>query len=160
MDRTAKTVTKQITLPEDVGVGQPILGVTAAVIDSEMILASYKNSFTSNPIGLIAPPTIQPFLVPYSDSMAPMYTSSVFGNNFALVANTLFWLWFINFNVGIFNALPIGPLDGGQMYGALIEKRVKSKAIAKNANTLLTLIMVAIVAAAILLPYAEKLFIR
>ena len=85
--------------------------------------------------------------------MAPKYTSSVFGDSFAPVANTLFWLWFINFNVGIFNALPIGPLDGGQLYGALIENKAKSKAIAKNANMLLTLVMTAIVFAVLVLPY-------
>jgi membrane-associated protease RseP (regulator of RpoE activity) len=83
-----------------------------------------------------------------------MYTSSIFGDNFAPIANGLFWLWFINFNVGIFNALPIGPLDGGQLYGALIEKRAKSAALAKNANMLMTLVMVAIVAVAILLPHS------
>ncbi|MGI0014294.1 MAG: site-2 protease family protein, partial [Nitrososphaera sp.] len=90
---------------------------------------------------------------PYSDLMAPKYTSSVFGSAFAPIANLLFWLWFINFNVGIFNALPIGPLDGGQLYGAMIEKRAKSKVLAKNANMLLTLVMVAIVAATLLLPH-------
>jgi membrane-associated protease RseP (regulator of RpoE activity) len=55
--------------------------------------------------------------------------------------------------VGIFNALPLGPLDGGQLYGALIENKVKSKAIAKNANMLLTLVMAAIVFAVLVLPY-------
>ena len=54
---------------------------------------------------------------------------------------------------GIFNALPIGPLDGGQLYGSLIEKRAKSKVIAKNASMLMTLVMAAIVASALLLPY-------
>jgi membrane-associated protease RseP (regulator of RpoE activity) len=85
--------------------------------------------------------------------MAPKYTSGVFGNSFAAIANMLFWLWFVNFNVGIFNALPIGPLDGGQLYGALIENKAKSKALAKNANMLLTLVMAAIVFAVLLLPY-------
>ncbi|MFL6496559.1 MAG: site-2 protease family protein, partial [Nitrososphaera sp.] len=61
--------------------------------------------------------------------------------------------WFINFNVGIFNALPLGPLDGGQLYGALIESKAKSKAIARNANMLLTLVMAAIVFAVLVLPY-------
>jgi membrane-associated protease RseP (regulator of RpoE activity) len=91
--------------------------------------------------------------VPYSDLMAPKYESTTLGSAFAPLANMLFWLWFINFNVGIFNALPIGPLDGGQLYGAMIEKRAKSKVLAKNANALLTLVMAAIVAVAILLPY-------
>jgi hypothetical protein len=39
------------------------------------------------------------------------------------------------------------------LYGALIEKKAKSKAIAKNANMLLTLVMVGIVAASLVLPY-------
>jgi membrane-associated protease RseP (regulator of RpoE activity) len=85
--------------------------------------------------------------------MAPKYTSSVFGDNFAPVANMLFWLWFINFNVGIFNALPLGPLDGGQLYGAVIENKAKSKALAKNANMVMTLVMAAIVFAVLVLPY-------
>jgi len=85
--------------------------------------------------------------------MAPKYTSSVFGNNFAPIANMLFWLWFINFNVGIFNALPIGPLDGGQLYSSLIENKAKSKTLARNANMLLTLVMTAIVFAVLMLPY-------
>jgi membrane-associated protease RseP (regulator of RpoE activity) len=90
--------------------------------------------------------------------MAPKYTSSVFGAAFAPLANMLFWLWFINFNVGIFNALPIGPLDGGQLYGSLIEKRSKSKILAKNANMLLTLAMTAVVVAVLVLPHVNLPF--
>jgi membrane-associated protease RseP (regulator of RpoE activity) len=91
--------------------------------------------------------------VPYSDLMAPKYTSSIFGDSFAPVANFLFWIWFINFNVGIFNALPIGPLDGGQLYGAMIENKAKSKILARNASMMLTLVMTAVVAASLVLPY-------
>ena len=89
--------------------------------------------------------------------MAPKYTSSVFGDAFAPIANMLFWLWFINFNVGIFNALPIGPLDGGQLYGSAIESRTKSKVLAKNATMLLTLITTAIVVASLALPQLSVL---
>jgi membrane-associated protease RseP (regulator of RpoE activity) len=90
--------------------------------------------------------------VPYSDLMAPRYASTL-GSGWPIAANMLFWLWFVNFNVGIFNALPIGPLDGGQMYGSILEKRVKSAIMARNAANILTIIMVAIVAVSILLPY-------
>ena len=55
--------------------------------------------------------------------------------------------------MGIFNALPIGPLDGGQLYGSIIEKKVKSAMLAKNAANILTIVMVGIVAVSILLPY-------
>jgi membrane-associated protease RseP (regulator of RpoE activity) len=149
------TVTKPITLPPTVEQGKGVLGVTVTLLspDPQPVLERYKAQFTQNPLGILLPPTFQEGLVPYSDLMAPKYTSSVLGGVYAPVANMLFWFWFINFNVGIFNALPIGPLDGGQLYGALIEKRAKSKALAKNANMLLTLVMAAIVAVAILVPY-------
>ncbi|OLC84404.1 MAG: hypothetical protein AUJ08_04065 [Thaumarchaeota archaeon 13_1_40CM_3_50_5] len=155
LDRSSRTVSHEVTLPASVEEGKPILGIGAApiAIDSAAVLENYKSWFTGNPIGLIVPPTIQQVFVPYSDFMAPQFTSSVFGNNFAPIANGLFWLWFINFNVGIFNALPIGPLDGGQLYGSLIEKRTKSQVLAKNANTMLTMVMAAIVIAVIFLPY-------
>ena len=61
---------------------------------------------------------------PYSDLMSPNYESSLFGSSYPIIANFLFWIWFINFNVGIFNALPIGPLDGGQLYGIIIRTKI------------------------------------
>jgi len=155
IDPSGNKVIKDVTLPSAVEPGKPILGVNAAAVDSKAVLDRYKGAFAQNPLALLLPPTIQPGAVPYSDPMAPNYESSVFGSYiiFAPIANLLFWSWFINFNVGIFNALPIGPLDGGQLYGALIEKKAKSKAVAKNANMLLTLVMVGIVAASLVLPY-------
>ena len=155
MNSARDTITRQVALPAVVEPGRGILGVTVTPLSPEpmKVLETYKNEFSQNPLAILLPPTFQQGLVPYSDLMAPKFTSSVFGNNFGPVANMLFWLWFINFNVGIFNALPIGPLDGGQLYGALIENKAKSKTLAKNANMLLTLVMTAIVFAVLLLPY-------
>lgn len=156
ISKAGDTITRQVALPPAVEPGRGILGVTVLVLpDAQVALDRYTSAFGSNPLALLLPPTMQPGAVPYSDLMAPRYESSVLGSAtvFAPIANLLFWLWFINFNVGIFNALPIGPLDGGQMYGALIEKRAKSQVLAKNANMILTLVMVAIVATAILLPH-------
>jgi membrane-associated protease RseP (regulator of RpoE activity) len=64
----------------------------------------------------------------------------------------LFWIWFINFNVAIFNALPIGPLDGGQWYGSLIASRTK-KETGIAINNLITYAMVVVVLMVLLLPY-------
>lgn len=157
INAAGETVTRQATLPAAVEPGSGILGVTVTILspDPQAVLDRYQGAFATNPLALLLPPTIQQGAVPYSDLMAPKYESSVLGSHqiFAPIANMLFWIWFINFNVGIFNALPIGPLDGGQLYGALIEKRARSQSIARNANMLLTLVMVAIVAASILLPY-------
>jgi len=155
INNAGETVSRQVTLPPAVEPGKGTLGVSVTVLsqDPQEVLNTYKNQFGQNPLALLLPPTFQQGFVPFSDLMAPNYTSSVFGNYFAPVANMLFWLWFINFNVGIFNALPLGPLDGGQLYGALIESKAKSKAIARNANMLLTLVMAAIVFAVLVLPY-------
>lgn len=149
------TIARQVTLPQAVEPGRGTLGVSVTPLSQnpQEILDTYKNQFTRNPLAILLPPTFQQGFVPFSDLNAPKYTSTVFGDSFAPVANMLFWLWFINFNVGIFNALPLGPLDGGQLYGALIENKAKSKTIAKNANMLLTLVMAAIVAAVLVLPY-------
>lgn len=54
-------------------------------------------------------------VVPYSDSLAPFYFSSA-GRFLVPLSNLLYWLFFLNFNLAIFNALPIYPLDGGQAF--------------------------------------------
>ncbi|MGH9991694.1 MAG: site-2 protease family protein, partial [Nitrososphaera sp.] len=107
IDEKGATVTREATLPAAVEPDKGILGigVTPLSPDSQAVLDRYKGAFSNNPLALLLPPTFAPGAVPYSDLMAPKYTSSVFGSAFAPIANLLFWLWFINFNVGIFNAL-------------------------------------------------------
>ena len=148
-----QTVTKAVTLPDAVEPGRGILGIQVTTLspDPKAVLNRYEGAFGSNPLAILLPPTMQQGSVPYSDLMAPRYASPIPG--WPIFANMLFWLWFVNFNVGIFNALPIGPLDGGQMYGSILEKKVKSAIMAKNAANILTIIMAGIVAISILLPY-------
>jgi membrane-associated protease RseP (regulator of RpoE activity) len=139
-----------INLPRSVEENKGILGVTLnnTISDPKEVLDRYRSLGTN----WLMPPTIQPGIVPYSDLMAHKYHSSIFGTSFPIVANMFFWLWFINFNVGIFNALPIGPLDGGQWYGSLIASRTKDKT-GEAINNMITYIMVIIVLMAIGLPY-------
>jgi Zn-dependent protease len=115
-----------------------LLGVTInGTISPSDALDSYKGAF-HDPRGyirLLIPPTLEGIPVPYSDSMAPKYESDLFGPYFPVISNLLFWLWFINFNVGLFNALPIGPFDGGQLYGSLIENKLRSMGSKLNPST-------------------------
>ena len=157
-DKTGQKITRSISLPPFAS-NRGILGIaiTDLTPNPSLVLQRYKSAFTSNPIALLAPPTLGQgmLLVPYSDLMAAKYESNILGSSFPIIANILFWIWFINFNVGIFNALPITFLDGGSWYSSLIESRTqKSKAsMVKNASLLLSLIMIGIVIMSIALPY-------
>lgn len=158
-DKTGQKISRSVNLPPFVSSNKGILGIaiTDLTPNPSLVLQRYKSWFTSNPIALLAPPTLGQgmLLVPYSDLMAPKYESNILGSSFPIIANILFWIWFINFNVGIFNALPITFLDGGSWYSSLIESRTqKSKAsMVKNASLLLSLVMIGIVIMSIALPY-------
>ncbi|HEY6404523.1 MAG TPA: M50 family metallopeptidase [Nitrososphaeraceae archaeon] len=136
-----------------------LLGVTInGTISPSDALDSYKGAFLDprGYIRLLIPPTLEGIPVPYSDSMAPKYESDLFGPYFPVISNLLFWLWFINFNVGLFNALPIGPFDGGQLYGSLIENKLRSMGSKLNPSTVnsaITFIFIIIVIMLIAGPY-------
>jgi membrane-associated protease RseP (regulator of RpoE activity) len=160
-DESGHRITRSVTLPESVQANHGVLGVTITngVPDPVQVLNKYKDAFTfhSNPIILLFPPTIVQEVVPYSDLMAPKYHSSILGPAFPAVANMIFWLMFFNFNVGIFNALPIGPLDGGQFYNSLIERKVSSKKKKlKNASLVVTLVMTAVVIMSVFVPWLMR----
>jgi membrane-associated protease RseP (regulator of RpoE activity) len=61
------------------------------------------------------------------------------------IEGLLFFLFLINFGVGTFNMLPIGPLDGGRMWGIIFQRFTPrhSKAI----MNVLSWIMLAIIIA-------------
>ncbi|MDV3244239.1 MAG: site-2 protease family protein [Nitrososphaerales archaeon] len=81
------------------------------------LVSTYTSSFLVRPALYLCIPTLPSCqgLVPFSDSLARFYTSSV-GPWVAPLANLLYWVFFINFNLSIFNSLPIYPLDGGQAF--------------------------------------------
>jgi membrane-associated protease RseP (regulator of RpoE activity) len=79
----------------------------------------------------LVPPTLASGLTPYSDFLAPFYSHPI--PQWQIFANGLFWLWFVNFNLAIFNALPIYPLDGGRIFNIALKRfvgrRLSEKAI-------------------------------
>jgi membrane-associated protease RseP (regulator of RpoE activity) len=158
-DSEGNKMTKILSIPANTDPNKPILGVRTAIVslDPALALELYKKYFTfdiNHLVPILPPPTLAEQFVPFSDFMAPKYQSNIFGTSFPVIANTLFWLWFINFNLGIFNSLPIAFLDGGQLYGSLIESRSKiDKNHLKNISSAVSMIMIFIVAIAIFLPY-------
>ncbi|HEY7227321.1 MAG TPA: M50 family metallopeptidase [Nitrososphaeraceae archaeon] len=152
-DRDGNQKVDTLSIPADTDPNKPILGVSTIIAsDPALALESYKKYFYS-PIPFLPMPTLHQS-VPFSEEMAPKYESYIFGPSFAIFANTLFWLWFINLNLGLFNSLPIAFLDGGQLYGSLIESRSKiDKNRLKNISSAVSTITIIIVAMSIFLPY-------
>lgn len=82
----------------------------------------YLTAYKSSPIAYIAEiPTFARFelAIPFSDVLVGFYTSPL-GPLTAAVAGSLFWMFFVNFNLAIFNSLPIYPMDGGQAFESFL----------------------------------------
>lgn len=108
-----------------------VMGISAGDLMTEERLQYYQD-FSLDKLSLyIVPPTLASGIVPFSDSLAMFYSSPVPYWN--VIANVLFWVWFVNFNLAIFNALPLYPLDGGRIFNITLKKlvggRVSEKAI-------------------------------
>jgi membrane-associated protease RseP (regulator of RpoE activity) len=97
--------------------------------------------------------------VPFSDTLAGFYASPL-GGAMAPLSNLLYWLFFLNFNLAIFNALPIYPLDGGQAFAVGVKalgKGKMSEAKQMRITTLATLLVVALIVGVVVSPYLYNL---
>jgi len=119
-----------ITLTESKN--QTVMGVT--LFDPEEPLTYYQTLTPESLYIYMLPPSLVPGLVPFSDSLTPFYTHGL-GAQWHVYANIFFWLWFVNVNVAVFNALPIYPLDGGRMFNislkSILGRRVSEKTISR-----------------------------
>ena len=108
-----------------------VMGILSSELMTQARLDNYRTFSLDRLAMYLAPPTLASGLTPFSDSLAPFYSSPV--PQWQILANGLFWLWFVNFNLAIFNALPIYPLDGGRIFNITLKravgKRISEKAI-------------------------------
>lgn len=98
----------------------PLLGVSTqspSVGALNGLVSTYTNSFFRSPALYLCIPTFPNCqgVVPFSDKLSGFY-NSYYGPWLIPLAGMLYWLFFINFNLAIFNSLPIYPLDGGQAF--------------------------------------------
>ncbi len=98
----------------------PLLGVSTqspSVGALNGLVSTYTNSFFRSPALYLCIPTFPNCqgVVPFSDTRSGFY-NSYYGPSLIPLAGMLYWLFFINFNLAIFNSLPIYPLDGGQAF--------------------------------------------
>lgn len=61
------------------------------------------------------------------DQMNPIITNSRVTPVFGILYNVLAWITIFNLGIGLFNLLPIGPLDGGRMMKTAVESLFKKK---------------------------------
>ena len=113
-------------------------------------VSTYSRAFFSHPITYFCIPAFPRCqdIDPFSDQLSVFYTSS-YGSALVPLANFLYWIFFLNLNLAIFNAMPIYPLDGGQAFEAGIKGLGRGRISEKTASritsgvTLLTLFIVA-----------------
>ena len=93
--------------------------------------------------------------IPFSDQLVIFYTSPL-GALTPVVTNMLFWLFFVNFNLAIFNNLPIIPMDGGQAFERFLVGIGKGRInddIANRVAVAVTLVFAFILIAVVAGPY-------
>jgi membrane-associated protease RseP (regulator of RpoE activity) len=124
----------------------------------QRIVSTYTNSFFTRPILYLCIPTFPNCegVAPFSGRLSVFYTSP-YGGSLFNVANLVYWFFFLNFNLAIFNALPIYPLDGGQAYRAGLKGLVGNR-LSEAGLTRVTSLTTSLVVASILsLPLAAYL---
>lgn len=130
-DNWEETFTTSITLTESEG--RAVIGVSLGELYTQERLDFYKELSPDSLVLYMVPPSLYPGLVPFSDSLLQFYTSPL-GSNWHVYANIFYWIWFVNLNVAIFNALPIYPLDGGRMLDISLKSTLARKIGEKNVS--------------------------
>lgn len=130
-----------------------VMGVSVGDLMTEERLVLYKTLSLETVVIYMVPPSLAPGLVPFSDSLIPFYTHGM-GTQWHVYANLFFWLWFVNVNVAVLNALPIYPLDGGRMLNislkGILGRRVSEKTVSRityavTASLVSVLLMIAVI---------------
>lgn len=136
---SGQTEFKQITLgvnPNNSSLGY--IGTAGiAFSDLKNLVSGYTGSVFTRPILYLCIPTFPRCapMVPFSDSLSVLYSSS-YGRSLVPTANLIYWLFFLNFNLAIFNALPIYPLDGGQAFKVGLNAATRGKLSERALRTL------------------------
>ena len=103
-----------------------VMGISAGDLLLEERVRNYENVTLQGLSLYLIPPSLASDWVPFSDSLASFYTHWL-GRDWQVLANVLFWVWFLNVNLAVFNALPIYPLDGGRIFNIALKKIIRGK---------------------------------
>jgi membrane-associated protease RseP (regulator of RpoE activity) len=157
----------QLTLsewPEDLGERTTgFMGVT--YYDPSLVLDTIGNSIS--PIGLLRFLTVpfdiggfgNPLRILALDTAAEEFYLVPFAGFFGII-HFLFWCGWINISVGLFNAIPMVPLDGGYILKEGVDRIFERRGIGKYSLYVVTFIstlMIVILLSLIMLPYLFSL---
>ena len=135
--------------------GKAAMGVFVGELGTEELISFYGTPRLGTLELYMLPPSLSPGWVPFSDSYIQFYTHGL-GDQWHVYANVFYWLWFINVNVAVFNALPIYPLDGGRMFNITLKRFLGKKLSEKTITRItaaVTVAMIGILAMIILISY-------
>ncbi|MFA5364505.1 MAG: site-2 protease family protein [Candidatus Bathyarchaeia archaeon] len=124
--------------------GRAIMGVTLGDLLTAKRLSLYQNLSLDTFTLYLVPPALAPTLVPFSDTLIPFYTHPL-GSQWHVFANVFYWLWFVNVNLAIFNALPIYPMDGGRIFDITLKKLLGQKISEKSLQNMTRAVTAAVV---------------
>ncbi|MGB9718251.1 MAG: site-2 protease family protein [Thermoproteota archaeon] len=128
------------------------------------VLENYSLAFARSPLeGLVTYlmiPTV-PFpwvyeTIPFSSLLQKYYVSTLLGEDYHYSVNFFFWAWFINLNLGIFNSLPLYPMDGGVFLKLFFRKKLSSRMDIKTVDKMVyfvSLTILCLIIGLIILPY-------
>jgi len=152
--------------------GQGYLGVGSSPISPNGFLSLLKNPFLDFPMGFLTffyIPVLgyfqgyNPLVDPYVNAFIITGPLSIIPTNiFWIIVNALYWIFWLNFAVAIFNVLPIGPLDGGLLFKDGINvmiKRIKKNITKEKSEALvgrITLTISLVLLFLILFPWIMK----
>jgi membrane-associated protease RseP (regulator of RpoE activity) len=132
-----------------------VMGVLVGDLQTEERVTYYCTLTPESIYVYMAPPSLVPGLVPFSDSLILFYTHPL-GAQWHVYANVFFWIWFVNVNVAVFNALPIYPLDGGRILDitlkSVLGRKVSEKTISRMTYAV-TAALVTILLLIIVIPF-------
>jgi membrane-associated protease RseP (regulator of RpoE activity) len=124
----------------------------------QALVSSYTGSFFTRPTLYLCIPTFPQCedTVPFSGSASGFYTSP-YGISLVPLATLLYWLFFLNFNLAVFNSLPLYPLDGGQAFKILVQVLGRGKLSEKTVTRICIVVAIVVLAAVFAVPLAAYL---
>ncbi len=104
----------------------------------------------------------------FSSLYRPVGWAAPFGTLVFSLAEGLFWIGWLNFNVGLFNCLPMIPLDGGHIFreatrtamGRFVKDQARAERISKTIVNGFAVTLLASIIFMLLVPYFVQWFLR